>query len=115
MCFFVDAQLSLCTDVVSVARPRILIYPAWLSQPLLSPSNKQEEFIRPSHSIHLRHLHTVVQEPVQCRFTGGRDLSAIERSGARRPGARRAHPASEHDASTVGTTSPVEYNVGTTA
>ena len=30
-------------------------------------------------------------EPVQCQFTDGRDLSAIERSGARRPGARRTY------------------------
>ena len=54
----VDAQLSLCTDVVSLrctsTDPDLscLVVSA-----LLSTSNKQE-FIRPSHSIHLRHLHT---------------------------------------------------------
>ena len=61
---------------VSVARQRILIYPAWLSKLLLSPSNTQK-FIRLSHSINLRHLHTLVAEPVQCRLSDGRDLSAM--------------------------------------
>ena len=48
--------------MVSVARQRIVIHPACLSHPLLSPSNKQE-VIRRSHSINWRHLHTLVAEP----------------------------------------------------
>ena len=70
----VEAQLPLCTDVDSQCCTStdldlscLVVTAPW------SPSNKQE-FIRLSHSINLRHLHTLVAEQVQCRFTDGRDL-----------------------------------------
>ena len=51
----------------------------------LLSSSKTQVPCEPSHSTDLSHLYTLVAEQVQCRFTDGGILGAVERAGTGRP------------------------------